>query len=108
VTIVAASIPFFRVLIRDVSRSLVRKNYQDTGYNLDVMSGGSTTTNIRTVTAARGRRVAPGQPDDWSDKSILGSDEGRNGDNVVVHKEFKISYQGQDSVRSPSDVSLRV
>jgi hypothetical protein len=104
VTIVAASIPFLRVLVRNISRKATKKYYRNAGNELDVMSANNS-TKVRTVTVARGKHAeAPGRADDRSDKSILG-EEVMNGDNVIVHREFYISYPDQES-RSQTDLAL--
>jgi hypothetical protein len=106
VTIIAASIPILRVLVREVSTSARRKYYISREGNSSVTGAGVSAkrtkmrsqTNTVVVTGGPRSRIdqalsgnTKGSTDDWSDKSIL---EGRASPGKIVQtNEINVEYQ---------------
>ncbi|KAK0624516.1 hypothetical protein B0T17DRAFT_492545 [Bombardia bombarda] len=105
ITIIAASIPILRVLIRDVAQT---RRYHKTGIGGKTGMSGSTKLPSTVVTTVSGGRdkgdIARKKRDldDDSDKSILGNDGDRTprtaGNKIVQTNDFSVEYhQRKDS-----------
>lgn len=110
-TIVAASIPFLRLMIKDASRKASRRQY-NSRYNFETPSL-SNSARPRTGTVTRSKHAAADdgavKQDDMSDRSIILGEDGRKGDGVVVVKEFRVnsSYGSHHRVGSQTDISAQ-
>ncbi|KAH8650882.1 hypothetical protein BGZ60DRAFT_436753 [Tricladium varicosporioides] len=96
VTIIAASIPFLRLVVKEVSHK--SKNPTSSGFRLESMGtnksrhrGAATRTNRCVVVA-----MAAGRCDGGSEKSILG-DTGDKNKTILQTNEIAISYQDIDA-----------
>ena len=92
VTIVAASIPVLRVLIRDVRRSTT--GYHDAEES-NYAPGRSHGSGIGTTITTRGLKTRRGSSSgNQSDDSILGGEPGRN--IVLVERRVEVKYSQGD------------
>src|SRR3569833_2847478 len=93
VTIIAASIPILRVLIREVKTSARRYYVSNGNTATGLRSNGRTLNNTIVISGGAVQTQNSQKQDDQSDKSILGgADASRNG-RIVRTNEINVEYR---------------
>jgi hypothetical protein len=101
VTIIAASIPFFRVLLRQVRSSYKNRSHMPNSYRLDSYGGKHGTAKIRHSAI----REIGERDDDYSERGILDDDmfvcQGGQTDlgRIVKSSEVRIEWHDEKEVR---------
>lgn len=109
ITIVAASIPFLRMLVREVSSGYAsRGKYTGNSYQLQHQSHGPSSGTRSKVKADPGiYETEIGRNDDTgSDKSILGDKDAQTAGQIVQTQEVRVEYGDSSDEASLRDNKL--